>query len=241
MDNNPIWFNDVLGDVANGDGKNKQPTHTVQSGDNLTKIAKKYNTTVDEIAKRNGIKDVNKIKVGQVLKVGPVPTQNTKSNAIKENSETNTSDNKTERPDLGVLGNQIRNRAGSEYSKDMFENYWQSKGTVNVSASRFHSILAAAGEVISSSPVTLSNGEPGVAKVHNFYKSNEYALVLGRATIYYNKSGQAVGFYDFYNFDPKAWGKRSPENEAKTRMVATAGYIQGATPFVIKYGLGIKH
>lgn len=44
-------------------------TYTVKSGDNLTKIAKKFNTTVDAIAVKNNIKDVNKIYVGQVLKV----------------------------------------------------------------------------------------------------------------------------------------------------------------------------
>jgi murein DD-endopeptidase MepM/ murein hydrolase activator NlpD len=76
MDNNPIWLNDELGDIANGKGK--QPTYTAQSGDNLTKIAKKYNTTVEQIVKWNNIKKPNEIKVGQVLKVGPSPSQNSK-------------------------------------------------------------------------------------------------------------------------------------------------------------------
>jgi hypothetical protein len=83
MDNNPIWLNDELGDVANGGdkgkGKGEQPTHKVQKGDNLWDIAKKYNTTVEQIAKWNNIKDVNQIiHVGDVLKVGPKPTQNSK-------------------------------------------------------------------------------------------------------------------------------------------------------------------
>lgn len=47
--------------------KPKTVTYTVQKGDNLTKIAKKYNTTVDKIAKDNNIKDPNKIYVGQKL------------------------------------------------------------------------------------------------------------------------------------------------------------------------------
>ena len=42
-------------------------TYTVQKGDTLSKIAKKYKTTVDELVKKNGIKDKNKIYVGQVL------------------------------------------------------------------------------------------------------------------------------------------------------------------------------
>lgn len=45
-----------------------QVTYTVKSGDNLTKIAKAHNTTVDAIVKLNpSIKDPNKIYVGQKL------------------------------------------------------------------------------------------------------------------------------------------------------------------------------
>lgn len=43
---------------------------TIKSGDTLGKIASQYGTTVDAIAKANGIKDVNKINVGQVLSIG---------------------------------------------------------------------------------------------------------------------------------------------------------------------------
>ena len=41
--------------------------YTVKSGDTLTKIAKKYNTTVNELVRLNNIADKNKIYVGQVL------------------------------------------------------------------------------------------------------------------------------------------------------------------------------
>ena len=43
--------------------------YTVVSGDTLSAIAKKYGTTVDAIASLNGITDVNKIYVGQKLKI----------------------------------------------------------------------------------------------------------------------------------------------------------------------------
>lgn len=62
---------------ANGFGSNSQkieysPTsglkhYVVKPGDTLTKIASAYSTTVDKIAKDNGIKDKNKIYVGQIL------------------------------------------------------------------------------------------------------------------------------------------------------------------------------
>ena len=43
--------------------------HVVAKGETLTKIAKKYKTTVKELVAMNGIKDKNKIYVGQVLKI----------------------------------------------------------------------------------------------------------------------------------------------------------------------------
>lgn len=43
--------------------------HIVKAGETLSGIAKKYNTTVDALVKKNGIKDKNKIYVGQRLKV----------------------------------------------------------------------------------------------------------------------------------------------------------------------------
>lgn len=44
-------------------------TYTIKRGDTLGKIAKKYNTTVNELAKINNIKDPNKIYAGKTLKI----------------------------------------------------------------------------------------------------------------------------------------------------------------------------
>lgn len=44
-------------------------TYIVQKGDTLTAISKKYNVSIKHIADKNNIKDVNKIYVGQVLKI----------------------------------------------------------------------------------------------------------------------------------------------------------------------------
>lgn len=43
--------------------------YTVVKGDNLTKLAKRYNTTVDELVKLNNIKNKNLIYIGQQLKI----------------------------------------------------------------------------------------------------------------------------------------------------------------------------
>ena len=51
-------------------------TYTVRSGDTLSTIARRYNTTVLKIAQANNIQNVNVIRVGQVLKIPgttPVP------------------------------------------------------------------------------------------------------------------------------------------------------------------------
>lgn len=43
--------------------------YTVKSGDTLSEIAEKYNTTVNKLVEKNNIKDANKIYVGQKIKL----------------------------------------------------------------------------------------------------------------------------------------------------------------------------
>ncbi len=52
--------------------------YTVKSGDTLYSIAQRYNTTVNAIARYNGIADPNVIQVGQVLRIPMtiVPSEN---------------------------------------------------------------------------------------------------------------------------------------------------------------------
>ncbi|MBQ7969320.1 MAG: LysM peptidoglycan-binding domain-containing protein [Clostridia bacterium] len=45
--------------------------YTVQSGDTLSKIAQKHNTTVERIAAYNKLTDINNIQAGQQLKIPP--------------------------------------------------------------------------------------------------------------------------------------------------------------------------
>lgn len=60
---------DSIGWVAESDIKKEASyiTYKVKFGDSLSKIAKKYNTTVDKLAKDNNIKNKNLIFVGQKL------------------------------------------------------------------------------------------------------------------------------------------------------------------------------
>jgi len=60
---------ETIQSAVNNAVKPKQITYTVKSGDTLSGIAKKYNTTYQAIANKNGIKNPNKIYPGQVLKI----------------------------------------------------------------------------------------------------------------------------------------------------------------------------
>nr|DAN82475.1 MAG TPA: hypothetical protein [Caudoviricetes sp.] len=60
----------VKGNTANiQPQQNTQRIYTVKSGDTLSGIAAKYGTTYQEIARKNGIANPNKIYPGQVLKI----------------------------------------------------------------------------------------------------------------------------------------------------------------------------
>lgn len=53
--------------IPGGASSNSSITYTVKSGDTLSEIAKKYNTTVNKIASDNGITNTNLIYVGQKI------------------------------------------------------------------------------------------------------------------------------------------------------------------------------
>jgi len=60
---------------------NQYDTYTVKSGDTLSAIARRYGTTVAELAKINNIANVNLISVGQIIKIpksaGGLPSSST--------------------------------------------------------------------------------------------------------------------------------------------------------------------
>ena len=56
----------------------------IDSGNTLSQLAKQYNTTVEDLARLNGIKDVNRIKAGQVLRLN-----NKVANKYKDYTYTN--------------------------------------------------------------------------------------------------------------------------------------------------------
>ena len=196
---------------------------------------------VDENGKDVNTEDaVQQIQgMGQTIyKATPEETDN------EENLEGNgQSPSQTGRPDLGKLGNQIRSYAGSDFSKDLFENYWLAKGTYYISEKEFTQIAAAAEKAgakeVKGVKINL-NGHEYIAKTISFYGSAKYDKAFGTATMIYDLQGKAVGFYDKYDFDPKSWGDRSTSAEIKTRMVFAASIISKANDFNIYYGKGVS-
>lgn len=65
---NLIYAGQVL-KLPTGSAQAKEKIYTVKAGDTLGEIAQKFNTTVNELARKNNISNVNLIYVGQVLKV----------------------------------------------------------------------------------------------------------------------------------------------------------------------------
>lgn len=76
-------------------------SYTVQKGDTLSAIAKKYGTTYQEIAKANGISDPNKIYAGQTLKIGSDDTSTTNTSNSGTTATTPTT-NQTTTPETGA-------------------------------------------------------------------------------------------------------------------------------------------
>ena len=62
-------YNKVQAEVNKLINSKKTVTYIVKRGDTLSAIAKKYKTTVTKLAKDNNIKNVNKISVGQKIKI----------------------------------------------------------------------------------------------------------------------------------------------------------------------------
>ena len=81
-------------------------TYTVKSGDTLSGIAKKYNTTVDNLVKLNNIKDPNYIITGQKLIITGKTT--TASSTSSSSTSTSTSTNKAKIDVFGVQSNSER-------------------------------------------------------------------------------------------------------------------------------------
>ena len=88
-------------------------TYKIQSGDTLTAIAKKYNTTVDELASLNNIKNKNLIYTGDVLKIPDTGTV-TQSNSLSVNNAYKTEDSAVKKASDSIAKSDAGLDAGAE-------------------------------------------------------------------------------------------------------------------------------
>ena len=109
-----------------------QVTHTVVKGDTLYAIAKKYNTTVNAIAKLNNIQNVNLIYVGQVLVISG------DSSSGSTATTRSTTSNKAVVDRFGLISNTERGMyAGWTWNKentDHYEYVWYYSWGVGIAA-----------------------------------------------------------------------------------------------------------
>ena len=122
----------------------------------------------------------------------------------------------------------------TDFEVSLFAKYLFGNGsTYNMSKERFDdiAIVAKSGAVSSESTVTIG-GQTYTKKVVSFYSSNQYDYAFGRATVYYDSAGKAVGFKDRYDFNALPEGERDSLAEHLTGLASGLG-----TSFNIFYGV----
>ena len=136
---------------------------------------------------------------------------------------------------LNWLGRKIQSYAGSDFSKEMFANFWNGGGDVILTTEEFTDIVKHAKPLGKGERVTF-NGQEVIKRSVRLY-GTEYGRAIGDATIYYNMAGSPVGFYDYYDFNPYPVRWHSFFNaQLKTELVDTASWFNAKDkPFSIRY------
>ena len=142
------------------------------------------------------------------------------------------------RDDLGFVGNKIRDKVNGELGKDLFEHYWKgSRKEYKLSTDDFNYIVNNGKLVGSPKKISYNLSVQGI----NCYGNKILDQGTGSGTIYIdNKSGKIVGFKNYYDFDPKKKGIRSPQAESNTRKVYYYNkFIRfgAGKPFYVIYGV----
>lgn len=96
--------------------------YTIQAGDNLTRIAKANNTTVEELARINNISNPNKIQAGQTIKLFETPAQ-----PVAEETQTEVSYDGLEQ-ELASMQNQLSQMQSQMDNQENDLNTWEMFG-----------------------------------------------------------------------------------------------------------------
>ena len=131
---------------------------------------------------------------------------------------------------------------GEQLCQDLVEYYEGGKGgTYRLSAEQFSRVATVANSDENARVLALSRreflGKDAWHKTVSFY-GTELENALGTATLYYDVMGNAVGFFDVYNFDKRPFfgadSRPSIFGELKTRGVRLVS-AKGSVGFEIRF------
>jgi len=142
---------------------------------------------------------------------------------------------------LGIIGGFLRNRLDSDIEKDNFEQFWLGRGDVTLTDEQFAMVVEAADATTIKDGYHIGTRNAAYFAYKFDFYNTQFDGLLGSAWIIFDKSGNAVGLYDRYDFNPKEWGERGIGAELKTRGVRVLDYYFGdsSMPFDIRYGVDV--
>ena len=145
-----------------------------------------------------------------------------------------------ERPDLGGIGNAIRDQVESPIEKDLFEHYWLGRGTnVELTDDEFGRVVNVVSGLSQPDAEVIALGDETLSRKQFGFPPGEFDAAFGTASVFYDQQGKAVGFYDRYNFDIRWRGSVSPT--AKVIGVRAGCAVAGScVSFDITHGRFVK-
>ena len=132
----------------------------------------------------------------------------------------------------------MRNQLDTTFERENFERYWLGLGDLELTDEQFQSIVSTlSSDMVINNAYHIGTGEAiYYAYKFDFYDT-EFDGLLGSAWVIFDKSYNAVGLYDRYDFNAKAWSDRTLSNHIKTFGVRLVSPISStAKPFTIRYG-----
>ncbi|MGH7429942.1 MAG: hypothetical protein ACREJ4_16525, partial [Candidatus Methylomirabilaceae bacterium] len=145
-----------------------------------------------------------------------------------------------ERPDLGRIGNSIRDEVESPIEKDLFEHYWLGRGTdVELTEEQFARVVDVVSGLPQGDAEAVPFGDRTLLRRQFGFPPGEFDAAFGTGSVFYNQEGRAVGFFDRYNFDVRWRGSLGPTG--KVIGVRAACAVAGnCVPFDITHGQYVK-
>jgi RHS repeat-associated protein len=144
------------------------------------------------------------------------------------------------RPDLGRIGNSIRDQVESPLEKDLLEHYWLGRGTnVVLTEDQFGRVVDVVSGLPQPDAEAVSLGDQTLLRRQFGFPPGEFDAAFGTGSVFYNQEGRAIGFYDRYNFDMRWRGSLGPTGKV-IGVRAACALAGNCVPFDITYGQHVK-